>query len=46
MRENPRLITGTGADPTTSLALGAVLEIILIVANIGTAVVFYPILKG
>ena len=45
MRENPGLITGTGADPTTSLALGAVLEIVLIIANIGTAVVFYPILK-
>lgn len=45
MREDPGLITGTGADPTTSLALGAILEIVLIIANIGTAVVLLPILK-
>ena len=45
VRDEPNLITGAGADPTTSVALGAVLELILIVANIGTAVVFFPILK-
>ena len=45
LREDPGLITGVGPDPTTSLALGAILEIALIVANIGTAVVFFPFLK-
>lgn len=45
VRDDPSLITGAGTDPTTSVALGAVLELILIVANIGTAVVFFPILK-
>ena len=41
--EDPRYIVGAGAD--TSVALGALLELILIIANIGTAVVLYPILK-
>jgi hypothetical protein len=45
VRDNPGLIPGTGADPTTSVGLGAVLEVFLIVANVGTAVVIYPILK-
>jgi uncharacterized protein DUF4386 len=45
VRDDPTLITGAGADPTTSVALGALLEVILIIANIGTAVVFFPILK-
>jgi hypothetical protein len=45
VRDNPGLITGTGADPTASVALGAVLEVFLIIANVGTAVVVYPILK-
>jgi hypothetical protein len=45
VRDNPGLIPGTGADPTTSVGLGAVLEVFLIVANVGTAVVVYPILK-
>jgi hypothetical protein len=36
-------ITGAGAD--TRVLLGAFLELILIVANIGTAVVLFPILK-
>jgi hypothetical protein len=43
--DNPALITGTGADPTTSVGLGAILEVLLIIANVGTAVVSYPILK-
>jgi Domain of unknown function (DUF4386) len=45
VRDNPNLITGTGADPTASVALGAALEVLLIIANVGTAVVVYPILK-
>ena len=40
---DPRYIVGAGAD--TSVALGAFLEMILIIANIGTAVVLFPILK-
>jgi hypothetical protein len=36
-------ITGGGAD--TRVLLGAFLELILIIANIGTAVVLFPILK-
>jgi Domain of unknown function (DUF4386) len=45
VRDNPEYITGTGADPTSSVALGAVLELVLIVANIGTAVVPYALFK-
>jgi hypothetical protein len=45
LRDNPGLITGTGTDPTASVALGAALEVFLIIANVGTAVVIYPILK-
>ena len=45
VRDDPGLITGTGADPTASVALGAVLEVFLIIANVGTAVVVYPLLK-
>jgi hypothetical protein len=41
--DNPRYILGGGAD--TSVSLGAFLELLLIVANIGTAVVLYPVLK-
>ena len=41
--DDPRYIVGDGAD--TSVSLGALLELMLIVANIGTAVVLYPILK-
>lgn len=45
VRDNPDYITGAGADPTASVALGALLELILIVANIGTAVVPYAIFR-
>jgi Domain of unknown function (DUF4386) len=45
VRDDPTLITGTGTDPTTSVALGALFELILIVANIATAVLFFPILR-
>ncbi len=41
--DDPRYIVGGGAD--TRVALGALLELILIIANIGTAVVLFPILK-
>jgi hypothetical protein len=41
--DDPDYIVGGGAD--TSVSLGAFLELILIIANIGTAVVLYPILK-
>jgi hypothetical protein len=45
VRDDPGLITGAGADPTASVALGATLEVLLIIANVATAVVAYPILK-
>src|ERR671910_1150397 len=42
--DDPRYILGgDGAD--TSVALGAFLELLLIIANIGTAVVLFAILK-
>ena len=40
---DPHYILGAGAD--TGVQWGAFLEMILIIANIGTAVVLYPILK-
>jgi Domain of unknown function (DUF4386) len=40
---DPRYIVGAGAG--TSVQWGAFLELILIIANIGTAVVLFPILK-
>jgi hypothetical protein len=43
--EDPRLITGAGADPTTGVAAAATLEVFLIIANVATAVVAYPVLK-
>jgi hypothetical protein len=42
--DDPRYILGGGAADN-GLSLGALLELILIVANIGTAVVLYPVLK-
>ena len=45
MLENPDLITGTGADPTAGVATAATLEVFLIIANVATAVVAYPVLK-
>ncbi len=41
--DDPGYVLGGGAD--TRIALGAVLELLLIVANIGTAVVLFPVLK-
>ena len=43
MLGHPNYIVGAGADGR--IAFGAFLEMILIVANIGTAVVLFPILK-
>jgi hypothetical protein len=40
--EDPGLITGAGADPTTGVAAAATLEVFLIIANVATAVVAYP----
>lgn len=40
---DPRYIVGAGAD--TGVLWGALLELLLIIANIGTAVVLFPILK-
>ena len=40
---DPRYIVGAGAD--TRVSFGAFLELLLIIANIGTAVVLYPILR-
>jgi len=40
---DPTYIVGAGAD--MGVNLGALLEVILVVANIGTAVVLYPLLK-
>jgi hypothetical protein len=41
--DHPNYIVGGGAD--SRIAFGALLEMIVIVANIGTAVVLFPILK-
>jgi hypothetical protein len=41
--DDPRYILGAGAD--TSVTFGAFLELILIIANIGTTVVLWPVLK-
>jgi hypothetical protein len=41
--DDPRYIVGAGAD--TRVTLGALLELMLIIANIGTAVALFPILK-
>src|SRR5215216_7021775 len=42
--DDPRYIVGGGAADNGA-SLGALLELILIVANIGTAVVLWPVLK-
>lgn len=43
MVDDPRYIVGAGADMRVSL--GAFLQLLLIIASIGTAVVLFPILK-
>jgi hypothetical protein len=40
---DPNYIAGAGAD--ARVASGALLEVLLIIANVGTAVVLFPILK-
>jgi Domain of unknown function (DUF4386) len=45
MLENPDLITGAGADPTAGVATAATLEVFLIIANVATAVIVYPVLR-
>src|SRR5919202_5105539 len=40
---DPRYIVGAGAD--NSVRLGAFLELLLIISNIGTAVVLFPLLR-
>ena len=45
MLETPSLITGNGTDPSMGIATGAALEVLLIVANVATAVVAFPVLK-
>ena len=42
--DDPRYILG-GGGADNGLALGALFELILIIANIGTAVVLYPVAK-
>src|SRR5215210_4601980 len=41
--DDPRYIVGAGAN--TRVSFGAFLELLLIIANIGTAVVLFPILR-
>ena len=41
--DDTRYVLGAGAD--TRVALGALLEVLLIIANVGTAVALFPILK-
>ncbi len=43
--DEPNYITGAGADESFIVGLGAVSEVLLIVANVGTATVLYRIIK-
>ena len=45
MFDNPGSITGSGIDPSSGISSGAALEVLLIVANVATAVIIYPVLK-
>ena len=45
MLNNPTWITGSGGDPSTGISFGAASEVLLIVFNVATAVVAYPVLK-
>jgi uncharacterized protein DUF4386 len=45
MLDDPGLVTGGGTDPGTSVTIGATLEVLLIIANVATAVVAYPVLR-
>ena len=43
MLDDANYILGAGAD--AGVAMGALLELLIIIANVGTAVVLFPILK-
>jgi len=43
--DDPNYIVGAGAGADTSVSFGAFLELILIIANIATAVVLFPLLR-
>jgi hypothetical protein len=43
--EDPGLITGSGTDPSTGVAAAATLEVLLIIFNVGTAILVYPVVK-
>ncbi|HEY6566096.1 MAG TPA: DUF4386 domain-containing protein [Actinomycetota bacterium] len=43
--DTPNYITGAGADESFLVGLGAVSEVLLIIANVGTATVLYRIIK-
>jgi len=45
MLNNPSWITGSGGDPSTGISFGAASEVLLVVFNVATAVVAYPVLK-
>ena len=45
MLTNPGLITGAGANPARGIETAAMLEVFLIISNVATAVVAYPVLK-
>src|SRR4051794_23910519 len=45
VRKTPGYITGAGPAPPGGVALGAALELILIIANVGTAVVPYAVFR-
>ena len=45
MLDNPSSITGSGPDVSFGIAAAAASEILLIVANVATAVLVYPVLK-
>jgi len=44
--DEPNYVTGAGADAWALVATGAVLELFLIISNVGTAVVPFPILNS
>ncbi len=45
VQDEPAYITGVGADESFIVGLGAVSEVLLIVANVGTATVLYSVIK-
>ena len=45
VRDHGNYVTGAGSDAKTLIAIGALLELLLIIANVGTAVVPFSIHK-